>query len=169
MSYICFNKTLPCLGLCFIVSWRTSTAPCVVSHMRTFTLVTWNYHTERYFQNTVTTFPEVIAHYVLIPILGHWERTCYVHCNFFKVNRRCIVAPRPSPPSLDRRTGSIFLVSTLDVFSATDPVKYIPNFRRRLVDSEINTRIPIVHLSKHFLDFGGHNHQQLAIKHDTHL
>ena len=73
---------------------------------------------------------------------------------FWKANGRCIVASSlsPSPRSLDRSTG-------FDIFSATDPVKSLSNFRKGLVDSKVSTRTPIVYLSKYFPDSSGRNHQ----------
>ena len=109
-------------------------------------------------------FDEAIAdnHYVLIPVFGPRERTCYVHCNSFERRTDDVLLQRPSrssPRSLDRRTSCTFLAPALGVFSAKYLVKSLPNFRKRLVDSKTSTRTPSVYFSKYFLNSGGRNHQ----------
>ena len=109
-------------------------------------------------------FAEVIAddHYVLIPVLGHRERTCYVHCNSFERRTDVVLLHRPSrssPRSLDRRTGRTSLAPALNIFSTMDPVKSLPNFSKRFVDSKMSTRTIIVHFSKYFLGSNRRNNQ----------
>ena len=52
---------------------------------------------------------------------------------------------RPSPWSLDRYTDCTLLAPVVDVLSTTNPVKSLPKFRTRFVNSKMNTAAPIVH------------------------
>ena len=48
---------------------------------------------------TFGVFADIIADYVLILVLGHRERTCYVHCNSFERRTYVVLLHPPSHPS----------------------------------------------------------------------
>ena len=57
------------------------------------------------------------------------------------------------------RTGRTFLAPVLHIFSTTNPVESLPDFRNRLVNSKMSSRTTVVHFSKYFLGFNGRNYQ----------
>ena len=93
---------------------------------------------------------------------GQWEEARYVSYSSSKRRTDVVCLHRPFRPilrSFNHRTGPTLLAPALDVLPATDEVESLPNFEKRLVDSKMSTRTPIVHLSKYSLDSGDLNHQ----------
>ena len=71
------------------------------------------------------------------------EKNLLCPLQFFGKTNRLVLLHRPfrsSRRSLDRGAGRRLLAPVFDIFSITDPVESLPDFRKYLVDSEMSTR-----------------------------